>query len=128
MLGTSLSCSLALSMAACHRAHPLPAAEPHIEVVRPDSVVVPRGAVVEVIIVGRGFAPGRPGLNAIDFSGMTVANVPANAEGTEMRFVIPEALPSGGEAPPMPLLAGPYTVRVTTAAGTSNTVTIRVYR
>jgi len=100
---------------------------PTIESIRPDSVVVPRGAVVEVIVRGRGFAPGAPGHNTIQLDGVRLTDVPANATGTELRFVVPDVV-AGGEAPPRPLDTGTYSVRVATQRGTSNAVTIRVFR
>jgi hypothetical protein len=101
---------------------------PHIDAVRPDSVLVPRDNVVEVTIVGRRFAPGAPGKNTIQFAGTSITQVPANAKGTEIRFAIPDAIPSGNQAPPLHLETGTYTVRIVTAAGASNPMTIRVFR
>jgi len=43
-------------------------------------------------------------------------------------FVIPELISSAGGAPPSRLQAGSYAVSVETTSGTSNVVTIRVYR
>jgi hypothetical protein len=99
-----------------------------LDAVRPDSVVVAQGAVVEVLLRGRGFAPGTPGRNTVVFGTLTLNNVPANTDGTEIRLVIPDMMPSGGEAAPMPTMPGPYEVRVRTAAGESNAATVRVYR
>jgi hypothetical protein len=42
--------------------------------------------------------------------------------------VIPDMIALGGEAPATALESGAYTVRVTTGAGSSNPMTIRVYR
>jgi len=99
-----------------------------LDVIRPDSVFVAQGAVVEVVLHGRGFAPGTPGRNTVVFGTLTLNNVPANTDGTEIRLVIPDVMPSGGEAAPMPTVAGPYAVRVRTASGESNAATVRVYR
>jgi hypothetical protein len=101
---------------------------PRLDVVRPDSVSMPRGTIIEVVLVGKGFAPGTPGANTIEFAGMSIGNVPATATGDTIRFVIPESVTRGGEAPPIALETGTYPLRVTTAAGTSNALTIRVYR
>jgi hypothetical protein len=101
---------------------------PRIDSIRPDSVIVPRGAVVEVVIRGRGFVPGPPGMNTIHFAGSRVPSVPANAAGTELRFAIPDALPSGSEAPPMPVETGAYAISVETVRGVSNPMTIRIFR
>jgi len=54
--------------------------------------------------------------------------VPSSAHGDTIRFVIPDMIVRGGEGPPVALESGTFTVRVTTAAGTSNGVDIRVYR
>ncbi|MFI5229866.1 MAG: hypothetical protein ACHQWU_12405 [Gemmatimonadales bacterium] len=101
---------------------------PAIDSVRPDSVLVPRGAVVEVVIHGHGFAPGMPGANTIHFAGMAIAQVPANAAGTVIHFVIPDVVTSRSEAPPLPLDAGAYALTIETGGGTSNAVTLRVFR
>ena len=103
------------------------AAAPTIESIRPDSVVVPRGAVVEVVVLGRGFVPGPVGFNTIQFDGVRLTDVPANAAGTELRFAVPDVV-VGGEAPPRPLETGTYSLRVATQRGTSNSMTIRVFR
>jgi hypothetical protein len=104
------------------------AAEPFIEAVRPDSVVLVPGAVVEVVVHGHGFAPGAPGRNTIQFGDATITNVPASTDGTEIRLVIPDRVPLRGEAAPLPLEAGRYDLRVQTTSGTSNSVSVRVDR
>jgi len=104
------------------------ATDPHIDTVRPDSVMLAPGAVVEVVIRGRGFEAGAPGRNTIQFGDATITNVPASADGTEIRLVIPERVPVRGDAAPLPLEAGRYDLRVQTSAGTSNRVAVRVDR
>ena len=99
---------------------------PHIDSLRPDSVVAVRGAVIEILVVGRGFVAGAPGENAVRVGSATLSHVPANRSGTEIRFVLPDAMPSNGEAPPASLLAGQYAVSVRTSAGESNTMILRV--
>jgi hypothetical protein len=96
--------------------------------VQPDSVSVPSGAVVEVVIRGHGFVPGKPGRNTVQFGAVTVPDVPANDDGTEIRFVVPGVVPSGGEAAPLPLEAGSYPIRIQTTNGSSNAVIVRVFR
>ena len=127
--------AIGAAMAACvrHRttdggSNAVIASAPQIDAIRPDSVVVPRGSVVEVRISGRGFAAGSPGMNTIEFAGMSITSVPANADGTEIRFVIPEAVASNSEAPPRPLDDGTYVIRVRTAAGASNGKPLRIVR
>lgn len=121
-----MSAILALC-AACFAVHH-PADVPYIETVRPDSVMLAPGAVVEVVVRGRGFAPGTPGRNTIQFAGATITNVPASADGKEIRVVIPDRVPVRGDAAPLPLEAGRYDLRVQTSAGTSNGVAVRVDR
>jgi hypothetical protein len=116
--------ALATGCHASHRSSP----EPYIETVRPDSVMLAPGAVVEVVVRGRGFAPGTPGRNTIQFGDATITGVPASADGTEIRLVIPDRVPLRGEAAPLPLEAGRYNLRVQTSAGTSNAVAMRVER
>jgi hypothetical protein len=89
------------------------AAEPFIEAVRPDSVML---------------VPGAPGRNTIQFGDATITNVPASTDGTEIRLVIPDRVPLRGEAAPLPLEAGRYDLRVQTTSGTSNSVSVRVDR
>ena len=120
---------LLVSCAACASLHRGGGAGgPHIDAVRPDSVFVAEGAVVEVVVHGRGFAPGTPGRNTIEFGNTNITNVPASEDGTRIRLVIPDRVPSGGEAAPLPLEAGRYEIRVRTSAGTSNAVAVRVDR
>lgn len=118
-------------LAGCSHGHPGDAVDPnlpHIDRVRPDSVIVPRDNVVEVTIFGRRFAPGTPGKNTIQFAGTSITQVPANDRGTELKFIVPDAIPSGSGAAPLHLETGTYTLRITTAAGTSNPVSIRIFR
>ena len=110
---------------ACGRMH-RSSAEPFIEFIKPDSVMLASGAVVEVVVRGRGFAPGTPGRNTIQFAGVTITNVPASADGTEIRVVIPDRVPVRGDAAPLPLEAGRYDLRVQTSAGTSKTPWARI--
>lgn len=101
---------------------------PRIDDVSPDSVMVPAGAVVEIVVQGHGFAPGAPGRNTVRFGAQTITSVPATENGTELRFVIPDRVPSGGEAAPLPLEAGPYSLSIRTENGESNARIVRVYR
>jgi len=101
---------------------------PVIDSVRPDSVIVPYGVVVEVTLHGSGFIPGQPGKNTVHFDNAALTSIQGSSDGRRIAFVIPELINSGGEAPPMRLQAGSYAVRVETTSGISNVVTIRVYR
>jgi hypothetical protein len=101
---------------------------PVIESARPDSLVLPYGGVVEVTLSGTGFIPGKPGQNTVHFNGTALKLVPASSDGRQIVFAIPDMINSGGGAPPSALRAGRYSVSVETTSGTSNAVTVRVYR
>jgi hypothetical protein len=101
---------------------------PALESARPDSVVLPYGGVVEVTLSGTGFVPGKPGQNTVHFNGTAIRLVPASSDGRQIVFAIPDMISRGGEAPPSALRPGSYSVSVETTSGTSNTVTVRVFR
>ena len=136
-LWIAVAVALAFTASACHRSPRGNAQEtalsdavallPTITSVEPDSVVLAQGVVVEVTVHGRGFAPGKPGMNTIQFGSVTLTHVPSNESGTEIRLVIPDIVASG-EAPPIPIQPGSYMLRVATPRGTSNPMTIRVFR
>jgi hypothetical protein len=101
---------------------------PVIKSARPDSVLVPYGGVVEVTLFGTGFVPGKPGQNTVHFSNTALRLVPASSDGRQIVFAIPDMVSRGGEAPPSALRPGSYSVSVETNSGTSNAVTVRVFR
>jgi len=111
-----------------HAANTVTSTPPVILYARPDSVWVPYGGVVEVTLCGTGFIPGQPGQNTVHFNGAALRKVPASSDGQRIVFVIPDVISYGGEAPPSRLRAGSYSVSVETTSGTSNAVSIRVYR
>lgn len=117
----------AAAMIACV---PLPHAEgaPVLERIAPDSIRMSSGAVVEVTIIGTGFTRGDPGENTVHFAGAAIRRVRANDAGTRIVLTVPDAIDSGGGAPPMPVTAGDYPVQVETAMGRSNVVMLRVFR
>ena len=131
MIGPGRAASLlsfAFLAGGCGLFHHAGAASPTIDSLRPDSVFVAPGAVVEVVVQGHGFAPGTPGRNTVRFGPAKLTNVPASDDGRVIRVVVPDRVPSGGEAAPLPLETGRYDVRVETPAGTSNAVVVRVFR
>ena len=101
---------------------------PVIESASPDSVLLPYGGVVEVTLSGTGFAPGKPGQNTVHFNGTALRLVPASSDGRQIVFAVPDMITRGGEAPPSALRPGSYNVSVETTSGTSNAVTVRVFR
>jgi hypothetical protein len=54
--------------------------------------------------------------------------VSANRGGTRITFVVPDAIESGGEAPPVRVITGSYPVQVETSLGKSNVLMLRVFR
>jgi hypothetical protein len=103
-------------------------AVPVIDSVRPDSVILPYGGFVEVTLHGSGFIPGQPGKNTVRFNSAALKAIQGSSDGRRIVFAIPDVIDSGGEAPPSRLQPGSHAVSVETTAGTSNVVTIRVYR
>ena len=73
-----------------------------------------------VTVRGRGFSPDQ---NVVHFGSIALTNVRSSDGGTVLRFSVPRTRAPGTEAPPAPVMAGEYTVRVTTAAGMSNSIT-----
>jgi hypothetical protein len=122
------ACSASRSRTGDAAAARTPNAAPTLDAVRPDSVLVSMGAVVEVVLQGTGFVPGKPGRNTVVFGSASFNDVPASDDGKEIRFVVPDRMSSGGEAAPMPIEPGSYGMRVRTPNGESNAVTVRVYR
>ena len=120
--------SLAFVVVGCGAFHRSSTSTPTIESLRPDSVFVAPGAIVEIVVQGHDFAPGKPGRNTVRFGAVKLTDVPASDDGREIRVVVPERVPSGGEAAPRLLETGRYDIRVETAAGTSNVMVVRVFR
>jgi hypothetical protein len=114
--------------AATPRGNSVTSGPPVIESARPDSLVLPYGGVVEVTLFGTGFTPGKPGQNTVHFDGTALKLVPASSDGRQIVFAVPDMINRGGGAPPSALRAGRYDVSVETTSGTSNAVTVRVYR
>ena len=113
---------------ACAAANRQTEGPPALERLLPDSVFVAPGSVVEVTLIGSGFHDGVPGENTVMFGISTMRHVPASTDGRRITFVVPDAIESGGEAPPSLLLAGTYPVQVETPMGRSNILMLRVFR
>jgi hypothetical protein len=138
MLVSAFGCVMLLGTAQCtaaqsrstpvHTVGDVAQTVPVIDSVRPDSVIVPYGGVVEVTLHGSGFIPGQPGKNTVHFDNAALKSIQGSSDGRRIAFVIPDLIDKGGEAPPMRLQAGSHAVRVETTSGISNVVTIRVYR
>ncbi|MEP7001962.1 MAG: hypothetical protein ABI969_15855 [bacterium] len=101
---------------------------PVLDTVRPDSVLVAPGRVVEVTLTGSGFLRGMPGENTVWFGSSVMRGVASSDHGRRITFVVPDAMDSGGEAPPARLISGLYPVQVETALGKSNVLMLKVFR
>ena len=93
----------------------------------PESIAVLPGMVAEVELRGSGFDANRaePG-NTVTIGPAVLRGVPASADGTLIRVVVPDAMPSGGEAPPQPWYRGRYPVTVRTPLGSSDTLFLTI--
>jgi hypothetical protein len=98
---------------------------PKIDRVVPDSARV-GSAVDEVRIIGTGFEPGRSGQNTVDVGPIHLTMVPANDAGTEIRFTVPAEAGGSAQTRPRRVLPGTYDVTVTTRAGVSNAIPLRI--
>jgi|GEM_PF-3240759 len=98
---------------------------PQLDSLSPTSAQVPRYSVVEVVLFGRGFDRERNG-NTVTMGAVKLSGLKPNTAGTELRFVIPFEITGVGGTQPSPILPALYTVTVTTAAGSSNSLPFRV--
>ena len=114
--------------AACAAARARTDELPVLHAVRPDSVLVAPGSVVAVTIVGSGFRRGSPGENTVWFGSTAMRGVESSEDGHRITFVVPDAMDSGGAAPPARLIPGAYPVQVETATGKSNVLMLQVSR
>lgn len=73
---------------------------------------------------GRGFAATG---NTVTFGPVTMPDLPS-ADGASISFMVPKAMQSRSEVPPLILPANEYWVTVSTSAGTSNWVTFTLTR
>jgi hypothetical protein len=103
-----------------------PAQAPKIDRVVPDSARVST-AVDEVRIIGSGFEPGSSGQNTVDIGPMIhLTMVPANDAGTEIRITVPKETQGTMQTRPRPVMPGTFDVTVTTRAGVSNAIQLRI--
>lgn len=128
MMRTAMGTLGVALLLACASARTQSGDAPMLERLSPDSVRVPPGSVVEVTLIGSGFRRGPKGENTVRFGASAMRGVRANDDGTRIVFVVPDAIDSGGEAPPVRLITGSYPVQVETSSGTSNTLMLRVFR
>ena len=102
-------------------------ARPRLTLVAPDSVRLITGNVTEVDLRGSGFDTNATNpQNVVRIGSLELRAVPSRLNGTVIRVAIPDAVPSGGEAPPAPWSGGRFRVTVTTRFGTSDTLTLAI--
>lgn len=100
---------------------------PRLTALAPDTVSLIPGNVTEVDLRGSGFDSNRIApQNTVRIGALVLRAVPSTANGTRIRVAIPDAVPSGGEAPPAPWSTGRYPVSVSTPGGTSDTILLSI--
>lgn len=97
---------------------------PVVAAVVPDSVRLSPNTISEIVLRGTGFAS--TGTNTVHIGPIVLRSVPGNAEGTEIRLVVPTRYTTNAEAPPRPLFPASYAVTVETGGRTSNSVMLKV--
>jgi hypothetical protein len=122
-----LSLLLALGGAACAPAArpgdaakvPVANARPRLSRIVPDSVRLVPGNVTEIELQGMHLDAVA---NTVMIGALELRQVRSAMKGTRIIVAIPDAVPSGGEAPPTEWMGGRYPVSIRTAAGTSDTL------
>ena len=97
---------------------------PVVAALVPDSVRLSPNTISEIVLRGTGFAS--TGTNTVHIGPIVLRSVPGNAEGTEIRLVVPTRYTTNAEAPPRPLFPASYAVTVETGGHTSNSVMLKV--
>jgi hypothetical protein len=118
-LAASMSCA-STPKAQDTGVRPANATTPFISAVSPSSGLAGTAYPIELTILGGYFADSN---NVVTFGPVTLKAVKATGGGTRIVVPAPKEMPSAGEVPPMPLMPGTYSVRVTNSAGASNAVT-----
>ena len=103
------------------------ASRPRLTGLEPSSVQLVRGNVTTIDLHGSAFDTNRfTPENTVRIGSLVLRAVPSIAGGTLIRVTIPSAVPSDGEAPPVPWIGGRYLVTVTTKIGTSDTLALTI--
>ena len=108
-----------LTLAACHARS---ATVPLLTSLSPTQVSIAGGNAGTLTLKGRGF----DSLNTVHFGALRIPGVPRTSDSV-MQFAVPTDdtfLPNRGPSPVRALTAGSYDVRVETARGTSNALTV----
>jgi hypothetical protein len=130
-----LLCAIVAACSSAGRAGSSPAqvaspagnARPRLTAIAPSDVQLITGNVTEIALHGSQFDTNKSApQNVVRIGAVVLRAVHGNANGTEIRVALPDAVPSGGEAPPAPWMSGRYPVTVTTPGGTSDTLLLAV--
>lgn len=108
-----------LTLAACHARS---TSAPLLVSLSPVQVSVAGGNAGTLTLKGHGF----DSLNTVHFGALRIPGVPRTSDSV-MQFAVPTDdtfLPNHGPTPVQPLASGRYDVRVQTARGTSNALTV----
>ncbi len=113
-----------LGPGACHRGRHQPsdrsasasADAPAISSVSPDTLQLRDGEPAELTIRGRGFVADS---NTVHVGPVTLYGLRSGGDGTTLRFIVPDRVQSGGEAPPSLWVSGRYLVFVENVHGRS---------
>jgi hypothetical protein len=97
------------------------APRPRLTRVVPDSVRIVTGNVTEIELQGANLDVAA---NIVRIGPIELTQIRSTSSGTRITVAIPDAIPSGGEAPPARWLGGRYPVSIQTPAGRSDTLTI----
>jgi hypothetical protein len=113
-----------LVLTGCATAGRTAGARPRLAALDPATIQLTPGNVTFIELRGSGYATGSAS-NTVHIGTLTLANVPSR-DGGVIRVAIPDAIPSGSEAPPRRWVPGAYRVWVTTAAGSSDTLSLTI--
>jgi hypothetical protein len=94
---------------------------PRLSRIVPDSVRLVTGNVIEIELQGANLDAAS---NIVRIGAIELRQIRSTLSGTRITVAIPDAIPSGGEAPPAPWHGGRYPVSIQTPAGTSDTLMI----
>ena len=97
------------------------APRPRLTRIVPDSVRIVTGNVTEIELQGTNLDVAA---NIVRIGPIELRQIRSTSSGMRITVAIPDAIPSGGEAPPALWLGGRYPVSIQTPAGTSDTLTI----
>jgi hypothetical protein len=112
-------CALAAIVATCATASSAEAFVPFLTEIVPASAPAGPAYPLRATISGQGFMTAG---NIVQFGPVRIAGL-VSADHAHITFAVPKLMPSRGEAPPAVLTPGEYRVTVTTASGTSNSLT-----